>query len=329
LFYGKIMKEKTSILFMAACLGLPLLLQAGPARAQENKEKAKKHFKQGTVLYDEGNFEAALVEFKASYDANPNWKMRYYVAVTLQALHRFVEAEEELKLYLEEGGDGVSDKKKSEVEDILASLSGVIGQLMVITEPEGAALYVGSDRLGETPLAEALRLDVGTYGLTVKKEGYEPQTVEVEVPGGESVEVTVKLVEQAPAADETKGDDAAAETAAVKPEKKVPAVAFYAVAGLTGALLIGTAVTGGMAMKTFRDFEDTPEEDLDGRTDLRDKGRKLNIAADTLLGLTAASAAALLVMGFFTNFPKKEKPKAALVLSPGPGGAGLTVTTTF
>ena len=325
------MQRKTTTLFLAACLGLPLLLQAGPARAQEDKAKAKKHFKQGTILYDEGNYEAALVEFRASYEANPNWKMRYYVAVTLQALHRFVEAEEELKLYLEEGGDDVSEKKKSEVEDILASLSGVIGRLTVLTEPEGAALYLGADGVGETPMAEPLRLDVGTYGLTVKKEGYEPQTLEVEVPGGESVEVTVKLVKKAPAADDTKGEDgaAAAETAAGKPEKKVPAAAFYAVAGLTGALLIGTAVTGGLAMKTFRDFEDTPVEDLDSRADLRDKGRKLNIAADTLLGLTAASAAALLVMGFFTDFPKKEERKSALVLSPTLGGAGLTFMTTF
>jgi tetratricopeptide (TPR) repeat protein len=325
------MSEKKVVLFLAAILGLPMLLAAGPLRAEDDKEKAKKHFKQGAILYDEGNYEAALVEFKASYEANPNWKMRYYVAVTLQALHRFVEAEKELELYLEEGADAVTGKKKKEVDDILASLSGVIGQLQVLTEPQGAFLYIGNDHVGETPLAGPLRLDVGTYGLTVKKEGFESKTVEVEVPGGETVEVTVKLVEQAPAADDTQPGDVLieAETAPKKPEKKIPAVAFYAVAGLTGALLIGTAVTGGLAMKTFRDFEDTPDEDLDARADLRDKGRKLNIAADTLLGLTAASAAALVVMGFFTDFQKKEKRGTAITLSPGPAGASLAITTTF
>jgi tetratricopeptide (TPR) repeat protein len=120
------MSKKTVILSWAGFFGLQLLLPAGPLRAEEDKDKAKKHFKQGTILYDEGNYEAALVEFKASYEANPNWKMRYYVAVTLQALHKFVEAEKEMKLYLEEGSDAVAEKKRKEVEDILTSLSGVI-----------------------------------------------------------------------------------------------------------------------------------------------------------------------------------------------------------
>jgi hypothetical protein len=325
------MKIKARSLFLAACLGLPLLLQAGILRAEEGKDKAKKHFTQGTILYDEGNYKAALVEFKASYQANPNWKIRYYLAITLQALQEFVEAEKELKLYLEEGAGGVTEKMKTEADDILASLSGVIGQLAVLTEPGGADLYIGDERVGQTPLAEPLRLDVGTYELTVKMEGYDSQTLDVEVPGGESVEVKVTLVKGKPAVVGTHPDKApiASETQKGKPAKKVPAVAFYAVAGLTGALLIGTAVTGGLAMKTFRDFEDTPEENVGSRTDLRDKGRKLNIAADTLLGLTAASAAALLVMGFFTDFSKKEKRGTALMLSPEPAGAVLTVTTTF
>jgi hypothetical protein len=325
------MRIKTIALFLAACVGLPLLLQAGPLRAEEDKEKAKKHFKQGTVLYDEGNFKAALVEFKASYEAHPNWKLRYYLAITLQALHEFVEAEKELKLYLEEGAGDVTEDKKTEVDDILASLSGVIGRLTVLTEPGGADLYIGEERAGQTPLAEPLRLNVGTYKLTVKMEGYESQTQDVEVPGGETVEVTVKLVKEKPAVAETQPGEttAASGTQPKKPAKKVPAVAFYAVAGLTGALLIGTAVAGGLAMKNHADFEDTPEENVSSRKDLRDKGRKLNVAADTLLGLTAASAAALLVMGFFTDFSKKEKRGAALMLSPEPAGATLTVTTTF
>jgi len=325
------MRMKTSALFLAACIGLPLLLPAGPLRAEEDKEKAKKHFKQGTILYDEGNFKAALVEFKASYQAHPNWKIRYYLAVTLQALHKFVEAEKELKLYLEEGAAEVTEEKKAEVEDLLSSLSGVIGQLTVFTEPGGADLFMGDGGCCQVPLAEPLRLDVGTHKITAKMEGYESQTLDVEMPGGEAVEITVKLVKAKPGVDETQPvvTPAASETKPKKHAKPVPAVAFYAVAGLTGALLIGTAVTGGLAMKNHRDFEDTPEENVSSRKDLRDKGRKLNAAADALLGLTAASAAALIVMGFFTNFPKKEKHGTAFTLSPQKDGAALTVTTTF
>ena len=82
-------------------------------------------------------------------------------------------------------------------------------------------------------------------------------------------------------------------------------------------------------MKNHQDFEATPEDDLQSRSDLKNKGVKLNIGADVLFGLTAASAAAMIVMAFFTDFPKKEKRMTSFILSPERGGLQLSIIRTF
>ena len=112
------MKRGIVLVYLPAAFSL--FLFAVHARGQVNEEKAKKHFKQATVLYKENNYAAALIEFKASYKAKPNWKVLYFIGVSLQALHKFVEAEKMLKQYLKEGDDEVPADKREIVEDLLA-----------------------------------------------------------------------------------------------------------------------------------------------------------------------------------------------------------------
>ena len=77
-----------------AFLFFPLFL--APVAAAQPDEGAPKQFTQGALLYNEGDYGKALVEFKASFALKPNWKVRFFLGVTLHALLRFVEAVAEL-----------------------------------------------------------------------------------------------------------------------------------------------------------------------------------------------------------------------------------------
>jgi hypothetical protein len=146
---------------------------------------------------------------------------------------------------------------------------------------------------------------------------------EVEIPGGETVKLQVEMkAAEAPSAGQTGAPGGGAPDKAEKKKKVKPAV-FYGLVGTTGALLIGTAVTGGLAMAKHMEFDDTPESDLEKRSDLRSDGRTLNLVADILFGVTAASAAAMIVVAFFTDFPKKEKRSGFLVPRPEMGGLSI------
>jgi hypothetical protein len=315
----------------AALLGL-LFLVPTPSEAQSDKEAAKKHFKQGTILYKEGNYSAALVEFKASYKKNPNWKIRFHIGITYQALHKFMEAEEQLKLYLGEGGAQVAEDKKTEVEDILSQLEGVIGSLKIVSSVDGASVLLDGEALGETPIPKPVRLNVGEYKVVVKKEGYKDFTGEVEIPGGETVSLEVKLESLAPPkevkpAPAEKPPEKAIETApaekpkenkkaekAIAPEKgeqmekgkegkgkskkKSLMIGGGAALGVGGALLIAGAALGGTALSVGNDLEDRCPGGDCGPTehDDYDRMKTMALGSDLLPSLGGAVAVTGIVL---------------------------------
>ena len=313
-----------------ACF-LAILLCAHSAQGQEEgvKEKAVEHFKKATMLYDEGDYDAALVEFKTSYKVLPNWKLLYYIGLTRQALHDYAEAEKDFTSYLEKGKDKIPEEKKAAVEEILKNLAGFIGSLMIQVDTDGADVFVNNVLVGKSPLEVPVRLNLGLYRITVKKGGYEDFVEDVELPGGEKLELAVNMKPLAAAPAEKPGTEKPLDQVEKKRKKPIKPEAFYIVVGLTGALLAATAITGGLAVDTHNTFDNTPEQDWEKRLDLRDKGQKLNVATDVLIGLTSASAAAVLVMAFFTDFKKKEKRGAGLVLAPGTGGFNLGIAGAF
>ena len=294
--------------------------------AETDSEKAKKHFIQGVALYNESNFEAALIEFAASYKYKKNWKVKYYIGIAYQALHRFVEAEKELKAYLEEGGSEIPKEKKAKAEEVLSQVAGVIGSVMLEANVEGALIFMDGKSVEKTPLAGPLSLNVGHYEVEVKKKGYEPYTVEIDLPGGEDITIKAELKKKG-AASAVKDDeeeeeeeeeeqplpDAVKDTKGKK--KTVKPAAFYGMVGATGVLLIGTVVCSVMAMQKHNEFDDTDTdsiESIEKREDLKSSGETLNVVSDVLVGVTAAAAAATIVLAVFTDFSKKEKKKSSM-----------------
>ena len=305
---------------MKACdlflsLTLPTMLLLCPAMASGQAEKeAKKHFKNGVVLYQEGGYEAALVEFRESFEIKANWKVRYYIGVTLHALHRFVEAEEALLAYLDKGGKNVPEDKRAEVEDILSGIEDVIGSLDLAADVEGASIFVNGKLAGETPLARPIRLDVGHYEVAVKKEGYEDWTGEIDVPGGKTVRLEVSL--------ESKPTEETKEKKHGRPMK----TAGWAVLGAGGALLAAGVVTGAMALSLGGDLEDKCTGGECAPKDHKDHKRMddLALSTDILLGVGAAAAvagAALLIVDWKSERKTISRPAVSFA---APAGFSLT-----
>ncbi|MFH1434657.1 MAG: PEGA domain-containing protein [Pseudomonadota bacterium] len=312
------MKRSFTITITIAAALISFLFAANAFPDETEAEKAKKHFIQGVALYNESNFEAALIEFAASYKYKKNWKVKYYIGIAYQALHRFVEAEKELKAYLEEGGSEIPKEKKAKAEEVLSQVAGVIGSVMIEANVEGALITMDGKSVGKTPLAGPLSLNVGHYEVEVNKKGYETYTTEIDLPGGEELTIEVELKKKDAAAavkdDEEEEEEEQPLPDAVKDtkgkKKTVKPAAFYGMVGATGALLIGTVVCSVMAMQKHNEFDDTDTdsvENIEKREDLKSSGETLNVVSDVLVGVTAAAAAATIVLAIFTDFSKKEK----------------------
>jgi tetratricopeptide (TPR) repeat protein len=86
-----------------------------------------------------------------------------------------------------------------------------------------------------------------------------------------------------------------------KKRTKLPPLYFYIGVGVTGALVLTTVITGGVALSKSSSFKDpsTQASDLQG---LKDSGEALRTTSDVMLALGLVSAAATTALFFFTDF---------------------------
>lgn len=300
--------------FICCYIALISLMGAGAAAAGDEKAEAKERFEKGVSLFKDEDFEAALVEFRAAYNAKPHFAVRYNVGICLFKLHRYTEAALELKAYLEEGGKKVPKGKKKEVRAILKELESLVGTLMVTCPVEGAEVWVDGEYRGKVPFMVPLKLDVGQHRVEVSAEGYETEVKTVDVPGGKEVSVEFEL------------EESEEETVEPEPEgkKKLNPAIFWSGVGLTGGISLIAIITGSVALK--REKEYARMEYTDDWQSFRTSTRQLTIATDLLWGLAGASLISTIIVAFYTDFGRKKDETPEVGLSPpvlGPGGLVL------
>jgi hypothetical protein len=291
---------------------IAVFLSATAVDAKDAKEEAKDHFDKGVALFKTEDFEGALVEFRAAYKAQPHYAVRYNVGITLYKLHRYGQAAHELQVYLIEGEGQIPDDKLAEVNEILAELEARVGSVDVECNVEGASVFVDGEHMDKTPIFFPLQLDVGEHEIEVRAEGYKPFNKKIDVPGGTEQTLEVELVPSAKAE---------------KASKKLHKGIFFGGLGVTGALALTAAITGGLALKTEKDYRELGVED-DWKPVQR-KAKNLALATDVLWGMAGAAAIGTVVIAIFTDFTGGERKEAGLTLTPMIGTPGLTLQGSF
>ncbi len=184
---------------VACSVTLCVLFHASDSLAA-GKSEAMVRFEKGVKLYKAGDFVGSLVEFKEAYEAEPNYKVRYNIGMSLFNLHRYVEAQAELTAYLAEGGKEIPDGKRTEVQSLLFEIGSYIGTLVVTSAATGAILTIDGEKVGPLPLADPLQVDVGEHVVLVEAPGHLSSSQKVSVAGGKQVGLDVALTPSAPLA---------------------------------------------------------------------------------------------------------------------------------
>ncbi|MBW2261293.1 MAG: hypothetical protein JRG91_04900, partial [Deltaproteobacteria bacterium] len=166
-----------------------------------------------------------------------------------------------------------------------------------------------------------IKLEVGEHTIEVNAPGHPPHKQKIELPGGQEIIVEVDLAAPqkepaGPKPEEPKGE-----------RKKLPAAAFWSMAGLTAVLGISAAITGGLALKQKDKYSGLSYDD--GWESEREKGMKLALTTDILLGIAGAAAVSTLVMAFFTDFEKEGTYDFSLLFSPSPDSLTLSLGGVF
>jgi hypothetical protein len=323
----------------------PVITIAQPAVAaeptKEAKDEASSRFRNGLELFKEGDYRAALVEFRRAYELVPNYSVLYNIGQVHMQLQDYAGALTALQGYLSEGGTGVPADRRADVEKDIDKLRSRVARIEIVTNPADADVTFDDVALGKTPLAKPVLTNPGRHRISASKAGRTTASKQVEVASSDSVKITLELPE--PVAEPVKPIEepklppaqppAPTQPAPVTPpppERTVPWAGWV----VTGGLTAGAVVTGVLALGAASDLK-AKREPTSGATrdDLDAAGKKTSafaLATDLLGG--AAVVAGAVTLYFTVRTPPAPEGAAAkpatggiheLKVSVSPGGLGL------
>ncbi len=193
-----LLRSKRRALVLAAWLVNALAAAAitlAPGAALAQADGYKQHMENGIKLFQDRNYDAAIVEFRAAYDIRPKASPLINVALAYKAQFKYPKAIDALELALEKhaGTMGPDDKQaaESEIKDMAALLAFV--QVKVV--PAQATLLVDGEEQPAGAADQPIRLGPGTHKIGARAEGYAEIEQSVTVASGENNQiVTLTMV---------------------------------------------------------------------------------------------------------------------------------------
>ncbi len=326
---------------LCALFTLPPVL--GPIPAAEAQQKcdrddAKTRYLKGVDLFEEGDYQAALIEFKRSYECVPNFNVLYNIGQVYFQLQDYANALRTLQQYLDDGGKRIPPGRRTEVERDAEKLRARVATITVKVKESGADVFVDDVKVGTTPLSGPIIVSSGRRKFDATKDGFRSTPKTEEIAGQETREVVIELTPSNTVVSTGSGGEAggggeggAGGGTPPPPPEPVPVlpITFWS---LTGAFVVTTAVTGGLALSSDATLTDmkrtpgTPTEDIESQAS---EARTFAIVSDVMLGLSIVSAglATYFTIDFALSSPSAEtdaaEPAPAAALFVGPGSVGV------
>lgn len=329
------MRRLVSIVCCASMLCASPAALAQPKPDAGGEAEGRSRFTRGIDLYKEGNFHAALAEFRAAYAAAPSWRIQYNLGQTLYQLQDYAGALAAFERYLAEGADKIEPARKAEVDGEIAKLRQRVASITVLAARPGAApppaeLVVDDESKGTFTDKLSVVVSAGRHTFTASAPGYRSATRVLDVAGSTRIVLQLPLEPLSSAAAPVVAKPVAAPVAG--PPAEPPHKSRWPLwlgLSLTGAAAAGTVTFAILAKSEHGKFERglaTPNVSADSLNSTRNAVKTDALMADILGATTIGFAVFTLVAGIVT-MPDSAPAKAAR-LQPllGPGGAGLRGT---
>lgn len=164
-----------------------------PEATQEEKEKARFHFRKGIKLLTEEAWAPALAEFLRSRELYATRVATNNAAVSLRKLQRYDEALDMYETLLRDFTVPADERAAAQKE--IAELRGLVGTLDIVGAEPGASIVVSSVDRGEYPPVKPIRVPAGKHVIRIYKPGFEPYQTAVDVAGGQIVSIEATMAE--------------------------------------------------------------------------------------------------------------------------------------
>lgn len=315
---------------------LPPVLLAQPSRpappasaspaasAPASSEEAQRRYTRALELFNEGSYDAALLEFRRAYELAPSWRILYNIGQVNVQLNDYARALEAFERYLSEGGAEVPAARGAEVKTQVERLRGRVAQLDITADVPGAEISIDDLPVGKTPLAQPIRVNVGRRKVAVTAAGLIPQSRIVEAAGSDKIklEFTLRSPEASPSSTASPSASVTGAPTAVAPSRHI----FWPGWIATGVLGVGAAVTGILSLSATSDYDsklDTLGVSRDELDDARKRSRNLSLTTDILTGATILAGGVSLYLSLRTPSAPATTTTSSLGLRVGPSAVSL------
>jgi len=264
---------------------------------QDRAAEARAHFTRGNELYATGDLRGTLAEFERAYALRPSPLLSFHIGRVALELRQFADSYRAITRFLAELADGDPDsaEKRAQAQAMLAEIGPRIAHLTIECNVVGARLSINEQPLVESPLPEALVLDVGTYRVRASKQDFAPVTRVISLAGGDRSTLTLELealdapppLMLAPVSPPIERPSLSAVPPAQSTlQQHVMTQGLWAGFALGGALAVAGGITGIYALKASSRLDSTRYYDTNraGFERESERVRALSISADVLLG---------------------------------------------
>jgi hypothetical protein len=290
---------------VSASLALPVQADPTPAAVKEGKAA----FAAGVNLLqdpDGAKYEEANVQFRRAYELLQNWKVLGNLGLCALKLERDGEAIDAYEKYIAKGGKDIDPDEKAQVERDLATLKAQVATVH-LQFVGGAPTRLVDERInarGGKVLNEYkasgpsidLGLHPGHHIITATLIGGTGHW-EVDFMPGSSTSHKLEAA-ASPPPPTLAGTKSAAGSPDVLTSRPIPTTVFVA-GGITGALVIGSAVTGLMALSKrsqFNEINGKPGHTATEVADAHDSAKSMGTINTVLTGAAIAGAGLTVVL---------------------------------
>ncbi len=333
-------------LLVVAALVVSRVGHAAPESKKDQKTAAKRMLLEGAELVKRGDYEGALVRFKAAYDLVPSPKIQYNLGIAYMGLERNDEAFEAFQTFLGDASEASTEtitKARLYKESLLLKVC----RLTVRSDVPGATITLDGRQRGSTPRVGEILINAGTHSLVVAKDGVGTAfTKWFDANAGSLLTIDANLLPPqaappplAPALTVAKDPDLAASAAppAPSPHRWVKGAGFATGALAVVALGFGT-VEWVIKELRFRDFNsrhcDKSMDNFggDGCTPLYNEGtsaKKLGYVGFAAAGVLGAASTVFFVVSSHPSAAAPEERSLSFACAPSLTMPGAACRLTF
>jgi hypothetical protein len=170
---------------------------AQPAKKKPLRDQlppdAQKQWDSAIALYQKGQWDGARTSFYAAWEASKNPRVLFNVAICDKNLGRYARAIETLKKELADGKGQLAADEEADVKSQISGLEQFVAELTIDVSEPGAEVYVDETKVGTSPLPAPVPVQLGERHVRVVKAGFIEGRETIELKGGASGRVNVKL----------------------------------------------------------------------------------------------------------------------------------------